>query len=91
MPPSAARSHLPRESDIDEVRAITRRITSIHPTSESGNSRQLSFRQTGFSETQKSNRAWAPFALTDQHMKVCSFLGLYRLSGERALPFETPA
>ena len=32
----------------------------------------------------------APFALTNQHMKVCSFPGLYRLSGERALPFETP-
>jgi hypothetical protein len=29
--------------------------------------------------------------LTNQHMKVCSFPGLYRLSGERALPFETPA
>ena len=33
----------------------------------------------------------APFALTNQHMKVCSFPELYRLSGERALPFETPA
>jgi hypothetical protein len=31
----------------------------------------------------------APFDLTNQHMKVCSFPGLYRLSGERALAFET--
>jgi hypothetical protein len=33
----------------------------------------------------------APFALTNQHVKVCSSPGLYRLSGERALPFENPA
>jgi len=52
MPPSAARSHLPREPDTDEVRSITGRITSIHTAADNRNSRQPSFRQTGFSETE---------------------------------------
>jgi hypothetical protein len=51
MPPSAARSHLPREPDTDEVRSITGRITSIHTAADNPHSRQPSFRQTGFSET----------------------------------------
>src|SRR5918995_5222897 len=50
MPPSAARSHLPREPDTDEVRSITGRITSIHTAADNPHSRQPSFRQTGFSE-----------------------------------------
>jgi hypothetical protein len=28
--------------------------------------------------------------LTNQHMKVCSLPGLYRVSGERALPHLKP-
>jgi hypothetical protein len=39
----------------------------------------------------ENQRERAPCALTNHNLKVCSFPGLYRLSGERALPFETPA
>jgi hypothetical protein len=58
MPPSAARSHLPRESDTDEVRSITGRITSIHTAADDPHSRQPSFRQTGFSETRLHTLAY---------------------------------
>jgi hypothetical protein len=51
MPPSAARSHLPREPDTDYVRSITRRMASIHPTAEKAHSRKPSFRHAVFSET----------------------------------------
>jgi len=63
MPPSAARSHLPREPDTDEVRSITRRVLPLftrlpttlilgNPVSGKRASRKLSFRCKEFSETQ---------------------------------------